>query len=631
MVSSDALRFVNNDQHQSSMSKLSSVQRVCREGWSPDAIDLTVAIPTYNGSNRLPAVLNRLLAQVDTTSLTWEVIVADNNSRDDTVAVVRQYQQQWPQRTPLRYAFVAEQGAAFARQRAVAIARGRIVAFLDDDNVPAVDWVSNVHRFAVANPEAGAFGSQIHGDFETPLPKDLKHFACFLAIVERGLKPRLYEPEKKILPPGAGLAVRRSAWLQHVPKRLFLNHKGKKAGLASEDLEAVLHIQKAGWEIWYNPEMVVYHRIPSARLQASYLRSLLRCVGLSRFYIRMLGIKEWQRPFAIPAYIANDIRRLALHYLQEGLNSKALSAATSCKREYLHSSARSPFFLVKKAAQSQVENYLERARFPHKEQYLEGIAQTLEQGLHLYSQPVVQVANQSQLPLQKELLVRFTPYIPTELSQQFWAFAEHQNLASTIDRHVIAKVFHELGDLQTHVAKSMITTEFGSLLGEGQYSLNLSQNSVLEAGLPDFIDQQLSQQGLKAASICFEIQTAVALAHPQATQRLIQALQEIGCAVTLDNFGTKRLSTEQMTKLQVDFIKLNPRLLNSNRRYITHVRQVNNFLNTSQQAATIIAKGIENASLLEKAHGLGIRYVQGYQLSEPQLWSANTKLVESPD
>ncbi|MGF1524759.1 MAG: hormogonium polysaccharide biosynthesis glycosyltransferase HpsE [Leptolyngbyaceae cyanobacterium] len=630
MVSSDALQLVNSGQPRSLLYQPSSAQHSCREDLSTDTIDLTIAIPTYNGGDRLPVVLERLLAQVDTASLIWEVIVADNNSRDNTAAVVRQYQQKWPQSTPLRYAFVAEQGAAFARQRAVTIARGRIVAFLDDDNVPAEDWVSSVHRFAVENPEAGAFGSQIHGDLESPLPKELKHFACFLAIVERGSKPRLYEPEKKILPPGAGLAVRRSAWLQHVPKRLFLNHKGKKAGLASEDLEAVLHIQKAGWEIWYNPEMVVYHRIPSARLQASYLRSLLRCVGLSRFYIRMLGTKEWQRPFAIPAYIANDLRRLALHYLQEGFNTTALSSAASCKREYLHSSAVSPFFLVKKAAQSQVETYLERTRFPKKAQYLEGISQALEEGtLHLYSQPVMLVSGQSQRPFQNELLVRFTPYIAAGLLQQFWMFAEHHNLAGTIDRRVITKVFHDLGDLKAHLPPLKSTAELEGQTGGGQYSLNLSQNSVLDAQLPAFIDSQLSQQGLSAANICFEIQTAVALAHPQATRQLTQALQEIGCAVTLDSFGLQRIATEQMDKLHVNFIKLNPRLLNSEKRYIAYARQVSDFLGANQQAATVIAKGIENARLLEKTHDLGIRYAQGYQLSKPQVWSADTALTKS--
>ena len=278
----------------------------------PD-LDITVAIPTYNGAERIPQVLDRLRQQEGISSLKWEVIVCDNNSYDHTLDVVVEYQKDWPKEYPLRYCFVPEQGAAFARQRAVTEAYGQIVAFLDDDNIPAYDWLLNVNCFAQAYPQAGAFGSQIHGDFQGTLPDGFEQIACFLAIVERGNKPHLYTPKSKILPPAAGLAVRKKAWLNAVPERLFLNHKGKKAGLASEDLEAMLYVQKAGWEIWYNSDMVITHQIPGKRLQQEYLIALFRCVGLSRFYIRWLGTNDWQRLFKMPAYIANDLRKLALH------------------------------------------------------------------------------------------------------------------------------------------------------------------------------------------------------------------------------------------------------------------------------------------------------------------------------
>ena len=585
------------------------------------SIDLTVAIPTYNGSKRLPAVLEQLKNQIDTADLSWEVIVADNNSRDDTAAVVKQYQQQWPSGTALRYTFVPEQGAAFARQRAVEIAWGRVVAFLDDDNIPAVDWVINVHRFAQANPQAGAFGSQIHGDFENPLPEEMKSMACFLAIVERGHKPHLYEPRKKILPPGAGLAVQRQAWLKHVPKRLFLNHKGKKAGLASEDLEAILHIQKAGWEIWYNPDMVVYHRIPNSRLQESYLRSLLRCVGLSRFYIRMLGTREWQRPLLVPAYIANDIRRLALHYIKEGQRSEQLSLSSSCAREYLQSTIASPFFLLKKAFQSQVDTRVEQLRFPKKDFYLSSLTQTFEQGsFHLYCQPVMGVTNHLQTPFQKELLVRLPLTMPAESFQEFWAFAEHHHLAGTIDRWVISKVFHDL---------KIDASEAERLSVSSQYSINLSQNSVLDPDLPNFIDSKLIQQELPAQKICFEIRTDVAIAHPKAALRLTNALREMGCSITLDSFGTRRISPHRISQLPVDFIKVNPRLLDTNRGFKAYANQFQDFLRSNKSEATLIAKGIESVRLLENARHLGISYAQGYQLSRPQIWSVKPASVDT--
>jgi glycosyltransferase involved in cell wall biosynthesis len=310
-------------------------------------VDFTVAIPTYNGEHRLPDVLDQLKAQVATDHLSWDVIVVDNNSSDNTAELVQRYQRDWPQTHPLRYVKELRQGAAFARQRAIEETTSEFVGFLDDDNIPALDWVSVAYSFGKTNPAAGAFGSQIHGDFEVSPPKNFKRIALFLAIVERGAKPALYEPHKKLLPPGAGLVVRRQAWLENVPRQLVLNNAGKEAGLASEDLEVLLHIQNAGWEIWYNPDMQMHHKIPGWRLEKDYLLSLFRCVGLSSHHIRMLRIKAWQRPFASLLYFVNDVRKLAIYFFKYRHKIKS-DLIAACEMELLISTLASPFFLWKK-------------------------------------------------------------------------------------------------------------------------------------------------------------------------------------------------------------------------------------------------------------------------------------------
>ena len=113
----------------------------------PEPLDLSVVICTYNGMERLPRVLDCLLAQVGLEQQAWEVIVVHNNSTDGTAQVVDAYRQRWPQPIPLRYAFEARQGAGYARQHGVKIACGSLVAFLDDDNHPALGWVVAAHRF----------------------------------------------------------------------------------------------------------------------------------------------------------------------------------------------------------------------------------------------------------------------------------------------------------------------------------------------------------------------------------------------------------------------------------------------------------------------------------------------------
>ena len=111
-------------------------------------IDFTVAICTYNGEKRLPAVLERLRSQINTEQISWEIVVIDNNSTDKTTNLIQEYQSDWPQAYPIKYYFEPAQGLAFARQLAVQEANGTLVGFLDDDNLATPDWVAEAYAFA---------------------------------------------------------------------------------------------------------------------------------------------------------------------------------------------------------------------------------------------------------------------------------------------------------------------------------------------------------------------------------------------------------------------------------------------------------------------------------------------------
>lgn len=290
--------------------------RTSSMGLDPAQLSFTVAICTYNGAQRIPDVLDCLCLQAGTKRLNWEVIVVDNNSTDETAAVVAQYQAQWPLAIPLRYVFEKRQGAGYARHKAMGVAASPLVGFLDDDNLPSPDWVEAAYRFAQQNPAVGAYGSRIQGDFERHPPKDFERIAPFLALTDRGDDPLLYHPQAKILPPGAGMVVRRDLWLKHVPVDPVLGGRTQSSMLTGEDLEAVLHIQRAGWEIWYNPEMQLQHKIPGKRLEPQYLVKLMRGIGLSRQRTRMLSLPAWQRPLMFWAYHLNDVCKLVKHLVK---------------------------------------------------------------------------------------------------------------------------------------------------------------------------------------------------------------------------------------------------------------------------------------------------------------------------
>ncbi len=279
-------------------------------------LDFTVAIPTYNGAARLPLVLAALAAQRGTESLTWEIWVIDNNSRDTTAQVVQDYQAQWPCSYPLHYGHEARQGLAYARQRAIELAAGCYVAFLDDDNLPAPDWVQAAYHFGEQHRPAGAFSGRICGRYEVEPPANFSRIAQFLAIRDHGPEARRFRPEHLQLPPGAGLVVRRSAWLAAVPRDLAIAGNQGKLLARGEDYEALLHLHRAGWEIWYNPAMSLDHLIPPWRLERSYLLNLARTCGLATYELRLVTAPPGHGLWLYGRTLLGNLKRLALHLLK---------------------------------------------------------------------------------------------------------------------------------------------------------------------------------------------------------------------------------------------------------------------------------------------------------------------------
>lgn len=319
---------------------------------------LSVAICTYNGEHRLTAVLSALQQQ-QAASFAWEVIVVDNNSQDGTAEVVTAFQSQWAGSIPLRYAFERKQGAGFARHHAARIARAPLLGFLDDDTIPEQDWVRQAYAFGQAYPQAGVYGSRIRGEFESTPPPNFERIAAYLALTERGEKPLIYAPHQKVLPPSAGMVVRRQAWLEHVPDEPVLSGRAGSSMLTGEDLEAILHIQRAGWQVWYNPAMRLRHQIPTARLQRPYLISMFRGIGLSRHRTRMLSFPAWQRPLVLPAYLLNDLRKILRHWLRYGRRVIADPVTASEMNLYVYSLV-SPFYLWQRGARRAIAKRLRR-------------------------------------------------------------------------------------------------------------------------------------------------------------------------------------------------------------------------------------------------------------------------------
>ena len=114
---------------------------------------VSVVIPTYNRAGLLAKAVESVLAQ---SVLPDEVVIVDDGSTDNT----RELCAQWP--SPVRYIHQENAGVAAARNRGIAEARGRYIAFLDSDDVwraeklaaqlavmralPSVGWCTTGHE-----------------------------------------------------------------------------------------------------------------------------------------------------------------------------------------------------------------------------------------------------------------------------------------------------------------------------------------------------------------------------------------------------------------------------------------------------------------------------------------------------
>lgn len=263
--------------------------------------DVSVIVATYNRCEVLRGALESLLHQ-QTAGTTYEVIVADNNSTDDTRRVVEELRDQTD--VKLVYCFEPEQGVSYARNTGVSHARAPILAFTDDDIRPAHDWVAAVHEGFKRFPEADCIGGKVLPDPSIEFPEWLteKHWTP-LALLNLGDEPLVLDVENGAGLVGANLAMRAEA-LKEVGS--FLPHLQRvKGGIGSlEDTELELRLSVAGKRLMYLPELIVYTQVLDERLDKSYHRRWY--CGHGHFYAVMRNNKfedSKLRLFDVPAHL----------------------------------------------------------------------------------------------------------------------------------------------------------------------------------------------------------------------------------------------------------------------------------------------------------------------------------------
>ena len=98
---------------------------------------ISAAVCTYNRAKELRHCLDSLVKQ-KTSKKSYEVLVIDNNSKDNTREVANEFVEKY---SNFRYLFEPQQGLSHARNLAVREAAADYIAYIDDDAKAPQDWL----------------------------------------------------------------------------------------------------------------------------------------------------------------------------------------------------------------------------------------------------------------------------------------------------------------------------------------------------------------------------------------------------------------------------------------------------------------------------------------------------------
>ncbi|MFC2066191.1 glycosyltransferase [Chloroflexota bacterium] len=237
-----------------------------------DTMDITVVIPTRNRAKMLSGLLDSLRVQKP-EELSWEVLVIDNGSTDDTSSMMKTKIAGFP--VPLGYIHEPAFGLHNGRNRGAKEAKGKVVSYLDDDMVLDKNWIQGARL--VLNGQAGLVGGRILPVWEGSVPDWVEVFfsnyqggkvLTYLGLIDLGGEVKAVDAFHAF---GGNCFVRKDVILElkgYHPDSLpqeFIRYRGDgEAGFARKFTQSEL-------VSLYDPTALAYHRINTERLTVDYL------------------------------------------------------------------------------------------------------------------------------------------------------------------------------------------------------------------------------------------------------------------------------------------------------------------------------------------------------------------------
>lgn len=262
--------------------------------------DITVAVCTHNRAAMLRDALMSLTAQHTASRFSYEVLVIDNASTDHTSEVVAELVA--GSNVPVRYSREPRKGLAYARNRAVAEARGEWHAMFDDDQIADPRWLAELLALAKER-NVRSVGGAVHLRLPDGCQRQLSEVCRRLLGASVGWN--VARPYTRKEGPGSGnQMLHRSVFEQVGLYDDSYNQRGM-------DTDHYRRIRAAGIESWYTPDAVVWHVTPPSRLEEKYLRSVSLHNG---WCFARRDFQEWGRLALAGVAVARLGQALCMHF-----------------------------------------------------------------------------------------------------------------------------------------------------------------------------------------------------------------------------------------------------------------------------------------------------------------------------
>lgn len=237
---------------------------------------ISAIISTYNRDLFLPGLFDSFKSQT-LPAADFEVIIINNNSTDKTESLTLEFIKN--NGINVRYFTETNQGLSFCRNRGILESDSELVTFIDDDALPAADFLEKTILFFDTHPDVGASGGKILLKFTGKKPAWYNDFLSpLLGYFNYGNSTR---PFKNNFFRGSNMTFRRSLFDTHKPFDTRLGRKGTVL-TGGEEKELFYRLKNCGVHLWYNAEAIVYHLVPAERTTVDYIRNQAYGTGKSK-------------------------------------------------------------------------------------------------------------------------------------------------------------------------------------------------------------------------------------------------------------------------------------------------------------------------------------------------------------